>query len=65
MNYEAELEIRFQSTHPLRGATTDSELTAAVIEFQSTHPLRGATVFLQLLHGDLAISIHAPLAGCD
>ncbi len=37
------LFILFQSTHPLRGATTPPGLTAAAAEFQSTHPLRGAT----------------------
>ena len=33
--------------------------------FQSTHPLRGATRSFLALHPLLAISIHAPLAGCD
>ena len=37
-------DVKFQSTHPLRGATRDS-LTACPCAwtFQSTHPLRGAT----------------------
>ena len=34
----------FQSTHPLRGATTAWRATAEFVKFQSTHPLRGATV---------------------
>ena len=34
---------QFQSTHPLRGATTFCKLTFAQSLFQSTHPLRGAT----------------------
>ena len=35
----------FQSTHPLRGATTGSIcFLIYIIRFQSTHPLRGATV---------------------
>ena len=33
--------------------------------FQSTHPLRGATHVIQLPGNGRAISIHAPLAGCD
>ena len=36
---------KFQSTHPLRGATEQFFITAArEMVFQSTHPLRGATV---------------------
>ena len=34
---------KFQSTHPLRGATTGSFFFANTLLFQSTHPLRGAT----------------------
>ncbi len=34
---------RFQSTHPLRGATHVGLVTGATAAFQSTHPLRGAT----------------------
>ena len=33
--------------------------------FQSTHPLRGATGILEAIPQIIAISIHAPLAGCD
>ena len=34
--------------------------------FQSTHPLRGATIpSSNSTHSGVAISIHAPLAGCD
>ena len=33
--------------------------------FQSTHPLRGATLVLTASFITSAISIHAPLAGCD
>ena len=35
------------------------------IIFQSTHPLRGATPFVSVCLYNSAISIHAPLAGCD
>ena len=33
--------------------------------FQSTHPSRGATISPQQAAGYMAVSIHAPLAGCD
>ena len=57
--------IAFQSTHPLRGATTpDGERKEDTI-FQSTHPLRGATSFRRQYGIPSNISIHAPLAGCD
>ena len=37
-------KLTFQSTHPLRGATSVSDAWSASVEaFQSTHPLRGAT----------------------
>ena len=37
---------RFQSTHPLRGATLESSsLLPLYLLFQSTHPLRGATSY--------------------
>ena len=78
----------FQSTHPLRGATTDMRLPQQHLldfnprtpcgvrlcqwcknsdadKFQSTHPLRGATIALAQRKQAEAISIHAPLAGCD
>ena len=34
---------QFQSTHPVRGATTTRGFRRAVARFQSTHPVRGAT----------------------
>ena len=37
-------DMQFQSTHPVRGATTISWLTPRSQMFQSTHPVRGATV---------------------
>ena len=56
----------FQSTLPVRGATTiNSANLAANMEFQSTLPVRGATR-QQLLHDmPQRISIHAPRAGSD
>ena len=57
--------LGFQSTHPLRGATSGSWQGIYHSQFQSTHPLRGATEELTAQRADLDISIHAPLAGCD
>ena len=56
----------FQSTHPVRGATTTVAVKACPSDtFQSTHPVRGATL-LDLENAlILNISIHAPRAGCD
>ena len=56
---------KFQSTRPVRGATSldINELVRAV--FQSTRPVRGATAKYD---GELildTISIHAPRAGRD
>ena len=58
---------KFQSTHPLRGATrTRQPRSQTRTKFQSTHPLRGATMeHGRAESGELLISIHAPLAGCD
>ena len=37
--------VRFQSTHPARGATVSCNCGAAnIFQFQSTHPARGATL---------------------
>ena len=57
---------RFQSTHPVWGAT-GQYLHAARLPalFQSTHPVWGATSFIiHNLHIN-HISIHAPRVGCD
>ena len=60
------LVVLFQSTHPMRGATELDDNGAVKIPFQSTHPMRGATLNLSTTaFGTLAISIHAPHAGCD
>ena len=40
-------------------------MAASTRTFQSTHPLRGATSDRTLNLSKAAISIHAPLAGCD
>ena len=56
---------KFQSTHPVRGATPNSQERAPSNTFQSTHPVRGATAYVFHPRLDHCISIHAPLAGCD
>ena len=38
---------RFQSTHPMRGATWNCNQKEKGEQFQSTHPMRGATLFLR------------------
>ena len=62
--YHAHAE-RFQSTHPLRGATPFTANAQTSSSFQSTHPLRGATRLRRFNVHLREISIHAPLAGCD
>ena len=56
----------FQSTRPLRGATSASmpSLSSRAV-FQSTRPLRGATFSGSASSRKALISIHAPLAGRD
>ena len=56
---------RFQSTHPVRGATFILGALWYRHEFQSTHPVRGATDDAELCAETLRISIHAPREGCD
>ena len=58
---------KFQSTHPVRGATSSSCGAAPVAGvFQSTHPVRGATrPSCAKTACACLISIHAPRAGCD
>ena len=56
----------FQSTRPVRGATSCFVLPEAfVIEFQSTRPVRGATRRRRPHGRTEPISIHAPRAGRD
>ena len=40
--------VKFQSTHPVRGATRDlaAHITQS-LKFQSTHPVRGATLHVR------------------
>ena len=55
----------FQSTHPVRGATSFLTLLVLRLVFQSTHPVRGATPSISNQLTSIYISIHAPRAGCD
>ena len=59
-------DMKFQSTHPARGATVDKgDNIMEEVEFQSTHPARGATADIVAGTGVTVISIHAPREGCD
>ena len=55
----------FQSTRPMRGATTNQQNTHSQQEFQSTRPMRGATTPCGGSSSLFSISIHAPHAGRD
>ena len=55
----------FQSTRPMRGATTNMLRKNNGIEFQSTRPMRGATGDLRIPRQCRRVSIHAPHAGRD
>ena len=55
----------FQSTHPVRGATSTRLCPRWILLFQSTHPVRGATIPPHGLGAGDDISIHAPREGCD
>ena len=57
--------LLFQSTRPVRGATTVKAVGGNVNLFQSTRPVRGATENLYDYIQSYAISIHAPRAGRD
>ena len=56
---------RFQSTHPVRGATHPATVITDTTTFQSTHPVRGATHTGSDAVRGFQISIHAPREGCD
>ena len=63
--YASQRPHRFQSTHPVRGATIFSVTAEPTLEFQSTHPVRGATEAGGCVVERVFISIHAPREGCD
>ena len=57
--------VLFQSTRPVRGATTFIVYPESAPEFQSTRPVRGATAVQCNIPPDVIVSIHAPRAGRD
>ena len=61
----SEFLIKFQFTHPGRGATGYPRPTVERLKFQFTHPSRGATDKERILNRLQRVSIHAPWEGCD
>ena len=57
--------MTFQSTRPVRGATSAVSNKLGVPAFQSTRPVRGATFRNHEKGSASYISIHAPRAGRD
>ena len=55
----------FQSTRPMRGATTNVMRAVIFDKFQSTRPMRGATTECVNVTYVYDVSIHAPHAGRD
>ena len=55
--------LRFQSTHPLRGATPRSGCGKCLATFQSTHPLRGATSAVSFTFCSFKFQSTHPLRG--
>ena len=56
---------QFQSTRPVRGATTRLQVGRRHGKFQSTRPVRGATTCVTAFSRLSIVSIHAPRAGRD
>ena len=56
---------RFQSTHPLRGATRGNQDAPAAAGISIHAPLAGCDYIHPARRYCILISIHAPLAGCD
>ena len=57
--------VEFQSTLPVRGATSTAYRTFWRKIFQSTLPVRGATELRKQIAAIVSISIHAPRTGSD
>ena len=58
-------QIKFQFTHPGKGATKNTIQLRGRDEFQFTHPGKGATTTSELKKLLNSVSIHAPWEGCD
>ena len=56
---------KFQSTHPLRGATCAERSTTERMNISIHAPLAGCDYCHPCAGNPIGISIHAPLAGCD
>ncbi len=54
---------RFQSTHPVRGATAAFPRRKAIVAFQSTHPVRGATFYISTRSRKLRFQSTHPVRG--
>ena len=59
------IRAEFQSTLPVRGATTNNTELGGICLFQSTLPVRGATNSKAEGQKNREISIHAPREGSD
>ena len=57
--------VRFQLTHPMRGATPAYQISSRIRQFQLTHPMWGATASIDVSVSPLSISTHTPHVGCD
>ena len=58
-------EKRFQSTHPVRGATAVVGDNIDFLKISIHAPRAGCDLTFDAADGDTFISIHAPRAGCD
>ena len=62
--YKSFLNLAFQSSRPLRGATAQSKVSEAMpVEFQSSRPLRGATSYTPPTVGSGEFQSSRPLRG--
>ena len=57
--------VRFQSTHPVRGATPLAQAFLSVVQISIHAPREGCDLLFQPSLHVLHISIHAPREGCD
>ena len=64
-NSPGAINILFQSTLPVGGATLTSLYLRLQILFQSTLPVGGATINASQSENSVDISIHAPRGGSD
>ena len=60
-----QITAKFQSTHPLRGATAYAAGKTGGESISIHAPLAGCDSIIRYASSGFCISIHAPLAGCD